>query len=189
MQIIAVRHGETNENLAGIVQGQLYGTLSDTGLKQIVALAETLATETFDVCYCSDLERTRQTCDAIIMHHPRLKTVYDDRLRERSMKPLEGRYFADIIGWDWNNDKLLDHSTPEGETWADVINRVAAALNDMFASHPSERVLVVSHGGPMRAMRALLVGEPWETAGRTMIENCEVNRWEMLAPVSAANVR
>ncbi len=189
MHITAVRHGETNENALMIVQGQVYGTLSEKGLQQIQQVGKLLAESEFDVCFSSDLERCRLTAEAILQYHPDLPVHFDARLRERSMKPMEGLPFADVQGWDWENDKYLDHKTPEGETWADVITRVGDCLNEIFSLHADKKILIVSHGGPMRAVQALLSGEKWEIVGRMMIDNCEVREWEMTEPVNASDVR
>ena len=189
MKITVIRHGETNENVAGIVQGQKYGTLSPNGLLQIKQAAETLAADRFAICYTSDLPRCLQTTDAIIRQHPGLEVHQDARLRERDMKPLEGRKFTDLVDWDWTNDTDINHKTPEGETWADVAMRVADALNDMYNLHAGKEVLIVTHGGPMRTMLMLFTGQPWQQVGPTKVGNCEVRRWEMLAPVNTTSVR
>jgi alpha-ribazole phosphatase/probable phosphoglycerate mutase len=188
MRITAVRHGETNENVAMIVQGQSLGTLSPTGQQQIVQLGLRLANQQFDASYCSDLERCRQTADAIIRYHPGLAVTYETRLRERSMCPFEGRKFADL-DWDWSLDGQLNHKTPAGETWQDVLDRTAAFLNEAYQRHADQDVLLVTHGGPMRAMLALIEGGDWATIGRTRIDNCEIRQWELQAPVDPMTVR
>ncbi|MGH7241629.1 MAG: histidine phosphatase family protein [Candidatus Saccharimonadales bacterium] len=188
MRITAVRHGETLENAAMVVQGQSRGTLSPEGIQQIQKLGERLAGDSFDICYSSDLERCRDTAGAILLRQPDLQVVYDERLRERSMKPEEGKLFKDI-DWDWADDRKLDHKTKEGESWIQVIERVADFLNDTYDRHTDDHILVVSHGGPLRAMIALLLGGGWDVVGRTSINNCETLEWTMEASVDAAAVR
>lgn len=189
MRITVIRHGETKENAAGIVQGQKFGTLSPTGLKQAEQAGGKLASSVFDICYTSDLPRCLLTTAAITVHHPELKVHKEPRLRERSMRPWEGKRFTELGGWDWKNDTDINHKTPEGETWADVAERVATALNEMYAQHAGQEVLVVTHGGPIRAMLMLFTGEPWQQVGPTRIDNCEIRQWEMFAPVDASFVR
>ena len=189
MKITAVRHGETTENVEGIIQGQKYGTLSAAGLNQIQQVARKLATDYFDICYSSDLDRCRLTAEAIQLQHPELTIVYDARLRERDMKPLEGQKFSDVEDWNWEDDKFLDHKTAQGETWRDVVHRIAAALNDVYAAHGDQHVLIVFHGGPMRVLMALFDNLPWQTAGRAVVENCEIRHWNMAAPVDADTIR
>jgi probable phosphoglycerate mutase len=188
MHIIAVRHGETNENAAGIIQGQSLGTLSAKGVEQTEAVGRKLAEAQFDVCISSDLERCRRTSAAILAHHPGINPEFDVRFRERSMKPFEGKYFTEVH-WEWEKDGLLDFKSPEGETWSEVIGRVAEGLNALHAKYAHERVMIVSHGGPMRAMLALFEGGLWSEIGRTQIDNCEVREWDMVVPVDGARVR
>ena len=59
MRLIIVRHGETNENVQKIVQGQKLGSLSERGWKQTKLLAERLKDEKVDIIISSDLERAR----------------------------------------------------------------------------------------------------------------------------------
>lgn len=179
MKITAVRHGETNENAAGIVQGQKLGTLSAIGLQQIEEVGTSLQDEQFAICISSDLDRCVRTAAAITQYHEGLETIYDKRLRERSMKPLEGKYFTEIEGWNWENDKLLDHKTAEGETWGDVIERVGQLLTELETTYADKHVLVVTHGGPIRALIYLIEQRPWEEVGREMIGNCEVRSWDV----------
>lgn len=189
MKITTVRHGETIENAKQIVQGQVFGTLSELGLEQIGQVGLELGSRKFDVCISSDLERCRLTTEAILRHHADLQVYFDVRLRERSMKPMEGMRFAEVEGWDWENDKFLNHKTPEGESWSDVVSRVSDCLNELYGKFPDRHILIVSHGGPIRTMLALLRGEAWEMAGRTSLENCEIREWNMTAPVDASSVR
>ncbi|XP_030844449.1 fructose-2,6-bisphosphatase TIGAR isoform X2 [Strongylocentrotus purpuratus] len=87
-----VRHGETEYNKKGLLQGQIDIPLNETGLKQADALGRYLAKERFDRVYSSDLSRCVQTTEGVIRNAtvPRPNMVKDARLRERSFGEGEG---------------------------------------------------------------------------------------------------
>ena len=64
--IYFVRHGQTDDNKYGIIQGNK--PLNETGVAQAKETAEILKNEHFDICYCSPLERTKQTMQEIPHH-------------------------------------------------------------------------------------------------------------------------
>jgi broad specificity phosphatase PhoE len=177
MKITAVRHGETTENFERIVQGQTFGTLSETGERQIAELGEKLKNEVYDIVYSSDLERCKRTAAAIMQYHPDVKLVFDARLRERSLKPLEGIPFDDL---GWNHDEIhsLDVKTDKGESWNDVRARIEPFIAEV-KSQPEQKVLLVTHGGPMRILEAVLGELPLDETIKMFHENCATRTWEV----------
>ena len=67
MKLTFVRHGETEENVKNIIMSQLNGKLTKGGLEQARKLAKRLANEKFDIIYCSDSQRTKDTAKEIII--------------------------------------------------------------------------------------------------------------------------
>lgn len=177
MKITAVRHGETNENAKEIVQGQTFGTLSEKGLQQIEELGLKLQNEHFDVVYASDLERCQKTAEAIMQYHPTTRLIYDERLRERSLKPDEGRAFSEL-GWTHDEIHNLDIKTAEGESWKDVRTRLLSFAN-WLQLQPDQKVLLVTHGGPLRVLDSIFTDDPFEETIRRFYENCAIRTWEV----------
>jgi broad specificity phosphatase PhoE len=70
MRLILTRHGETEENKLGIVQGHMQGTLSKEGIHQAEKLAERLRKEKIDAIFSSDLKRAVDTSKIILSYHP-----------------------------------------------------------------------------------------------------------------------
>ena len=77
------RHGQTTENLEGILQGQSPGHLNATGIAQAESLREQLCAEDYDIFLCSDLERTRISAD-IINRKLQLPIIYTPQFIPRS---------------------------------------------------------------------------------------------------------
>ena len=164
--ILLTRHGETDWNAERRVQGHTDTPLNETGVAQAQALAEELAGERIDAVYASDLSRALDTARAVA--EPRglsIETVAG--LRERNFGSWEGMLDEEILErfpqartGPWGDDE-----TPE-----QLDERVMEALTAIAAKHPDGQVLVVSHGGPLRAALRRC-GLPSER-----IANCHVSK-------------
>lgn len=83
MRLIITRHGETLENMEGIVQGHMHGTLSKKGIEQAEKLAKALKDEQIDYIYSSDLKRASDTAREISKFHKNVPFQLTKDLRER----------------------------------------------------------------------------------------------------------
>lgn len=146
--ILLTRHGETDWNAERRVQGHTDRPLNDAGIAQARALAEDLSGESIDAVYASDLARALDTARAVA--EPRgLSVVTIPGLRERNFGSWEGLLDEEIL------ERFPQaHTGPWGddETPEQLDERVIDALTEIAASHPGGQVLVVSHGGPLRAV-------------------------------------
>ena len=149
------------------MQGHTDRALNKTGLAQAQTLAAELVGEHLDAVYASDLARALDTARAIA--EPRgMEVIPVPELRERDFGTWEGL----------RDDEVLArfpqaHTGPWGdaETHEELAERILGALRRIAARHPEGRVLVVSHGGPLRAvLRQCGVGDI------DRIDNCHVAR-------------
>jgi broad specificity phosphatase PhoE len=168
--ILLVRHGETDWNLEGRVQGQTDRPLNETGRRQATELAAALADEPVDAVYSSDLVRAHETA-RIIAERKGLGVTVIPELREKDFGTWEGLSdhevllrFPEARGRPWG----------DGESNDDVARRVIGALRRIADSHPGGRVLVVAHGGPVRAVRAHC-----KSRRNGPVANCELLRLEI----------
>lgn len=165
-EILLVRHGETDWNRERRVQGHADRPLNEAGLEQARELAELLAGEKFGAVFSSDLARASETA-AIVAHTHGLEVVFDTDLREKHFGSWEGltdleiaERFPEAVPGGWG----------DGETSEAVAERAVAAIDRIRALHPAGTVLVVSHGGTIRAILSHLA-VPHEAIG-----NCAVIR-------------
>jgi probable phosphoglycerate mutase len=179
-RFIVVRHGETQWNVAGRIQGQGNSPLTEHGLAQAEAIAERLARERFDVLLASDLGRAMQTA-ARIAARCGLAIVPDSRLRERSFGAGEGLSYAEIDrqypdvfsrGAATTNPDL---NVPGGESRRQFHERVRAAFEALVREHEGKRVCVVSHGGVLAALYRIVHDIPVAHAHRVAISNASYN--------------
>ena len=143
-----IRHGQSTWNASGRWQGHADAPLTDLGRAQAARAAESVPA--VDLIWASDLERARATAD-VIAGALGLTVRVDSRLRERNAGEWTG-LTRDEIERDWPHF-LTNHKRPTGfEHDAEVLTRVLAALGDLHEQHPGGDVLVVTHGGVLRAL-------------------------------------
>lgn len=156
MKIFAVRHGQTEGNVAQILQSRADGTLTENGIAQAKSTALLLQHETFDAIYCSTLGRCKQTLGYIAAYHLEVPVTYTNQLIELDKGDLEGRTWADLPT-DFYSDTYIDARLPGGESWRDVEYRLRQLLNELYAKR-YDSVLLVTHDGPLRVLHALVGG-------------------------------
>ena len=178
--VIAVRHGRTAWNLATRVQGQLDIGLDATGRWQARRLAEALADAGITALYASDLQRARQTAQALA-DFAGLTIVTDAGLRERGFGVFEGHTHADVERL-WPAEALRwrqrdpGFGAEGGETLSAFHDRSVACAARLAARHPGETIALISHGGVMDCLyrAATRVGPQ---APRTwQLGNASINR-------------
>jgi broad specificity phosphatase PhoE len=165
-EILLARHGETDWNSGRRVQGHTDIPLNQTGIEQARTLAMQLSGEQLTAVFSSDLSRALDTARAVAAVHG-LEVTIDPRLREKNFGTWEGLTDVEIA-------ERFPHAQRgqwgDGETTEEVAQRVQGALDRIRELHPHGPVLVVSHGGPLRAALAALAIE------HGPIENCAIFR-------------
>lgn len=165
-----VRHGQTDWNLANIVQGHSDIPLNDTGLAQARELADRLNGTHFDALYCSDLIRARQT-GAILAESLNLEVVIEPRIREIRQGVWEGFAIPEIIKmypeeFKRKNENPLVPAADGAESVAEVVRRMVGVTNELRERHPDQRLLLVTHGFAIAALTCVVRGIPiQEVAG------------------------
>jgi broad specificity phosphatase PhoE len=167
--VYLARHGESDWNVERRWQGHADRPLTERGLCQAQELAERLAGVRLDAVYASDLRRAWETAAAVA--HPRgLPVVRVPELREVDVGSWGGltrdeceyRFPAEFRRWREGGAGWED-----GESYDDMSARILAAVRTIAADHPEGTVLVVSHGGPIRAVHAEALGVDIATHRRT----------------------
>ena len=164
--ILLVRHGQTDWNAERRVQGHSDTPLNEQGRAQARLLAEQLADRQIDAVYSSDLLRAYETARIIAERHGLEVTAIRD-LRERHFGTWEGLTDDEIFVRF--PEASGNGSWGDGESREAMADRVLEALHRIADTHPGGTVVVVSHGGPLRA--ALV---HCGTDGLGPIDNCQV---------------
>jgi alpha-ribazole phosphatase len=163
-RLLLIRHAEPDEDARGRCYGRLDVGLSPTGLASAERLADSLRAVELDAVYVSPRLRALQTAMAF-----GTSRVVDDRLRELDFGHFEGRTYDEIereqpeFFRSWMETPTLVRF-PGGESYADLRERVSAALDDIVTANDERTVALVSHGGVIRAALALALGLPDDRA-------------------------
>ena len=177
---LLVRHGQTEWNRIRRVQGQIDAKLDETGQEQARLVGERLSTEEgIAAVYASDLSRALDTAKAITSHHPNLEPITDQRMREISFGPWEGRYWTEFEGHDaalfqqWRND-VTSVSIPGIEPIDEFAKRVRSFIDDMVTKHPDDKILVAAHGGSINMFVTLAMEMPLKNCWRLQANNTSI---------------
>jgi uncharacterized phosphatase len=161
-----VRHGETDWNLTRRIQGSTDIPLNATGREQAAATGRLLARREWDAVVSSPLSRAAETA-AIIAGHLGIQKV-------ESLAPIAERNYGAAEGLTGEEvEELYPHgvAVPGRESREDVAGRVLPALLSLAKAHPDESLIVVSHGGVIRAVLNGVTG----VAGSESIRNGSVH--------------
>lgn len=177
---LIIRHGETDWNVAGRLQGWRDSPLSATGRAQAAAVAARLAGEAIDALVASDLGRTQATA-APIAAALGLAIESDPRLRERCYGVFEGLTWAEIEQRHAEAYRRLaardqDYGVQEGESGIQFRSRIFDAFERLAARHGEARVAVVTHGGVLGIVYRRAHGIALELPRTFAVPNAALNR-------------
>lgn len=158
--ILLARHGESDWNSSNQWQGFADRPLTELGRQQATELARRLADTELDAVYASDLQRARDTAE-IVARSKGLEVETTPDLREVDVGSWAGltrveaearfpdayaRWLRGGEGWE------------DGETYHELSERVLSAIQRIAGENDGGRVLVVAHGGTIRAVHAAALG-------------------------------
>lgn len=159
--IYIVRHGETEHNKSGIIQGQIESVLSANGLKQAEAAKVLFDNIHIDFVFSSDLIRAKRTAEIIVAER-QLAINTSKLLRERRFGKYEGRSREE---YERENRDLFEKMKQMSETEKrrlkidegyeneeELAARALIFLREAAVTYSGKALLVVSHGGLMRAL-------------------------------------
>ena len=177
MKIILVRHGETEANYDGIMQGQMLNySLNDRGVRQAQILKNKLKDTKIDICFTSPLARTWQT--AMIVVGDRVEIKEDKRLIERYLGKYEGNTKRDYDPkkyWDY----FLNSHDCDVESVQLLFSRSKDFLEEIYKRYKDSTVLVVSHSAIIRALHHLIKNtDLHKNLLGFKIENCYCKEYE-----------
>jgi broad specificity phosphatase PhoE len=158
--IFLARHGESDWNVEKRFQGHSDRPLTERGRQQAHALADLVASEEIEAVYTSPLKRAQETAEIVAataglepVGLPELREVDTGSWSGLSRADVEARFPEGFARWRSGGSGWED-----GESYEEMAERVIRALRTIAEDHPDGRVLVISHGGPIRAIHAAAEG-------------------------------
>ena len=155
-----IRHGETAANRDRVIQGQSDVPLSPEGIRQAELLARRWQDRRFDAVYSSDLSRALRTAEIVA---PYAKPIPAAELREMDLGAWVGRTtdeVAELFPDEWKAFRScsVDCRATGGESRRDLLERITRFFRAAALRHDGQNVLVVTHGGALRAFFLMLMG-------------------------------
>ena len=184
-RFILVRHAETEGNASKdaatkVWQGASDSPLTTRGELQVEVTSAYVATlhrrDAIDVIYASTLPRARRTADAICKAIG-LPVQTDNTLREFDLGEWEGRTFAELeeienLSQHWEVDPYF--TPPGGESPYIFQRRIVTVFENLASLHPNHTILVVTHGGVIRNLLGLWIGNGPDDWQRWRAANCSI---------------
>ena len=182
MLIGLIRHGLTDWNAAGRIQGRSDIPLNDEGRRQAAVLARRLGEETYrwDFVISSGLLRAQETAEIIAAQLKLPLLEADSRLAERGFGQVEGLTQAEReerFGAEWNTQDIGQEKLEALE------ERALSFIDDLEVKYPDSHILVVTHGGLLAQLYAALYkGRHTERIGNLSLTVLEKRgeQWEPL---------
>lgn len=177
MEIVFIRHGQTDLNKTGRIQGSsIDAELNEAGRKLAIESAKNFDEKEFDKVFASPMKRAVET--ARIFTKDNKDIILDKRLTEFDYGEWDGKLltemkekYPDAIDPWGKADKGYEKYAPNGETFDQLESRCADFLNELKEKYPEDRILVVAHGTLIRMMVAYLIADGNIDAFQTM-DNC-----------------
>ena len=186
LQLILIRHAETVANVERRWIGWGDTGLTERGRAQVEATARRLAQEVRDgvAIYTSPLPRARETAEGI-GRALGLRPIPMENLREVNFGDLDGvtleemrTRYPDLYA-RWRDKTDSEYTWPGGEKRADFFRRVAEACQEILSRHDRGTVIVVAHGGTVRACLAHLMPEKLGEWWGYSLDNCGITRLQI----------
>jgi alpha-ribazole phosphatase len=180
IQLLLVRHGETDWNASQRFQGHSDVPLNENGRRQAEAIAQRLAEHELEAIYASDLSRAWDTAAAIAAHH-NIEPIAEAKLREGSFGQWEGLTYAEIEQREpeavkaWHAD-ISSFQPPDGESIHQLYERVVAAYQQIAARHAGQTVLLAAHGGSLQMLICYLLGLPPKSFWQFNLGHCSLSK-------------
>ncbi|GAH40468.1 unnamed protein product, partial [marine sediment metagenome] len=145
IELTFVRHGETEKNIQGILQGRMDVPLNEKGLKEAEELSDYLKWLKFDVIFYSDLRRAVQCANKIVKHFPHAEYIKEPLLRERHFGEHQNKKLTDLGYKNLEYLTMVKHlyecECPNGETNEEVIERIKRFIDACFKSCDNKKIL------------------------------------------------
>ena len=183
--ILLIRHGETAWNAVRRLQGHIDIALNDEGLRQAEALAQALSGTRPDAVVASDLQRARQTAQAVAAPLG-LPVQIDAQLRERCYGAFEGllyaeieqRYPRDYALWQARDvAAVMPAGERTAESFQQFYQRSVDALGDWARRHAGQTIAIVAHGGVLECAYRAARGMSLDSPRDFQVKNASINRF------------
>lgn len=176
MELFLCRHGQTEHNDNGIVQGQMDSKINGRGKEQAKELRDRLAEENIDKVYSSSMTRALETAEIVAEPHD-VEIEEIEELKEVARAKFEGEQFEDMI------EEITSSETEDylwkpkgGESLEELKERGVKFLNSIKGEQEGEKIIAISHGGTISSTILGILEHSSKNSYRIKQENCNINK-------------
>ncbi|MGG7144088.1 histidine phosphatase family protein [Clostridium nigeriense] len=179
MKLIFIRHGQTDWNVQGKIQGSYDSELNSTGINQAMKLSEKLLSLNykFSKIYSSPQKRALKTAE-ILSKSSNVDYVLMKDLQEMNMgkweglswKEVEEKYTAEYKKWYLNRRYT---KTPDGESYEDMLERVLKSI-DKIINENTDDVVIVSHSAVIMCLQCYVTNTPFNEMLKFKTKNANI---------------
>lgn len=177
-EILLIRHGETDWNAQGRLQGTLDTPLNGNGIRQAGIAAKALKGHGIQIIYASPMLRARKTAE-LIAEETGASLIFRESLREKDFGAMQGMspkeidaVYGDVLH---EMRSVLDLAPNGSESNREVMLRLQPVIDEINAV--KERVLIVTHGAVARILYRMLAKPTEDEFHQFRLENCEILRF------------
>ncbi len=176
MELFLCRHGQTEHNDNGIVQGQMDSKINGRGKEQAKELRDKLAEENIDKVYSSSMTRAIETAEIVAEPHD-VEIEEIEELKEVARAKFEGEQFEDLI------EEITSSETEDylwkpkgGESLEELKERGVKFLNSIKGEQEGEKIIAISHCGTISSTILGILEHSSKNSYRIKQENCNINK-------------
>ena len=166
MRLFITRHGETEWNRKGRMQGWQNSNLTEKGIENAKKLGERLKTVELDYIYCSPLGRAIETAK-YIKGDKTTEILIKEALKEMGFGCWEGKEHEEIVERYpeqrhnfWNEPHI--YQPVDGESYEELLLRVSAVIEEIAGDTSCQNVLIVTHAAVIKAIYSIIKNNPLE---------------------------
>lgn len=174
-KIYVIRHGETDINIKGQINGRNDYPINDVGIKQAQEQCQKVSDLGIDLIICSPILRTKQTCEYVNIH--KKPVIYDDRLMERDSKSMQYHCINELdfeLWYDISKDVVYNDS----EGFKSVCDRVWNFLDEVLEKYENKNILLVTHGDICKAIYLYFNNIDFKKIVEFEQQNCEIYEYD-----------
>ena len=175
-RLILIRHGQTPENVRGVIHADKSGALlNENGRNQMNLTANKLKEDGVDVIYSSTEKRAEESAQ-IISELCNVPYKPIDMLKERRWGKFDGKSWEDIrkILKPMSLNERYNYTPPDGESWRSAEERLRNVVVNVLQKHPGEVIAFVTHAGSIRMLMPFLLGAPIEETFKYLPDNASL---------------
>ena len=179
MKLIFIRHGQTDWNVRGKIQGSYDIELNETGIRQAIELSDKLTKHKYEFkkIYSSPQKRALNTAK-ILSDSSNIEYVVIDDLREINMGEWEGLSWKEVDEnypteyKEWKSNRRYT-SPPKGESYEDMLQRVIKALHKIINENKDD-VVIITHSAVIMCLQCYITNTPFNKMLQFKTTNAEI---------------